>query len=136
MQGNSPSYELPVFVSPQAGDKGMCLFKKNTAALPWKRLLIILNSLSTQHNETVQFPPSLPGPSAPINTSTTFFFHIFSLFPSLDHCSGRDFLIIHPLFQKVKCRAVCMHVQMCLMVFCACCVQTVVRKPHVFSQLL
>lgn len=65
-----------------------------------------------------------------------FLFHIFSLFPSLDHCSGRDFLIIHPLFQKVKCRAVCMHVQMCLMVFCACCVQTVVRKPQVFSQLL
>ena len=57
MQGNSPSYELPVFVSPQAGDKGMHLFEKNTAALPWKRLFVVLYSPSTQHNETVQLPP-------------------------------------------------------------------------------
>lgn len=65
-----------------------------------------------------------------------FFFHIFSLFPSLDHCSGRDFLIIHPLFQKVKCRAVCMHVQMCLMVFCACCVQTTRVQPTALGDSL
>ncbi|CAB1448324.1 unnamed protein product [Pleuronectes platessa] len=52
IQGNSPSYELPVFVSPQAGDKGMHLFEKNTATLPWKRLFVVLYSPSRQHNET------------------------------------------------------------------------------------
>lgn len=50
-QGNSPSYKLPVFVSPQAGDKGMRLFQKNTATLPWKRLLLVLDSPSVQQPE-------------------------------------------------------------------------------------
>lgn len=50
-QGNSPSYKLPVFVSPQAGDKGMRLFQKNTATLPWKRLLLVLYSPSVQQPE-------------------------------------------------------------------------------------
>lgn len=78
--GNTPSCELPVFVSPQAIDKGMCLFEKSTAALPWKRLLVILYSLSTQHNKTVQLPPSLPWASAPISTISIFFSpHIFPL---------------------------------------------------------
>lgn len=50
-QGNSPSYKLPVFVSIQAGDKGMRLFQENTATPPWRRLLVVLYSPSVQQAE-------------------------------------------------------------------------------------
>ena len=60
----------------------MRLFEKNTAALPWKRLLVVLYSPSTQHNETVQLPPSLPWASAPINTSTPISFSPYNFPPS------------------------------------------------------
>lgn len=78
IQGNSPSYEQPVFVSPQAGDKGMRLYEKNTAALPWKRLPVTLYSLSARHNEIVRFPPSLPwvsGSSEHIRFFLSMHFH-------------------------------------------------------------
>ena len=57
-------------------------FEKNTAALPWKRLLVVLCSLSTQHNETGQLLPSLPWASSPINTATVVSSPPYNLPPS------------------------------------------------------